>query len=140
MFAALYNFWAQDWRESKAHGVAHDHGGLMSLRAHLLNGREYRNLCLIDVVTLGPFGQPLFKLVAENEGVFTALTGPAFEGVVEAYIRDAAHKVVDRETMEMLKRSWLTSEEGRKAFVRQMVQANSRSTEDVDARYHEMMR
>lgn len=138
VFAALYQFWARDWRESKAHVVAHDHGGLMSLRAHLLHGCEYWSLCLIDVVALGPFGQPLFKLVAENEGVFTALTGPVFEGVVEAYIRDAAYKELDRETTETLKRPWITTEEGRKGFVRQMVQANSRSTEDVEGRYHEV--
>ena len=139
VFAALYKFWAQAWGESSgAHVIAHDHGGLMSLRAHLLHGCEYRSLCLIDVVAIGPFGQPLFKLIAENEGVFTALTGPVFEGVVEAYIRNAAHKELGRETMETLKRPWLTSEEGRKGFVRQMVQANSRSTEDVEGRYHEV--
>jgi pimeloyl-ACP methyl ester carboxylesterase len=138
VFAALYAFWAQDWPESKAHVVAHDHGGLMSLRAHLLHGCEYRSLCLIDVVALGPFGQPLFKLVAENEGVFAAFTGPVFEGVVEAYIRDAAFKELDRERMEMLKRPWTTSEEGRMGFVRQMVQANSRSAEEVEKRYHEV--
>jgi pimeloyl-ACP methyl ester carboxylesterase len=140
VFAALYKFWAQDWRGSKPHVVAHDHGGLMTLRAHLLHGCEYRSLCLIDVVAVGPFGQHLFKLVAENEGVFTALTGPVFEGVVEAYIRDAAFKELDRETMEMLKRPWITSEEGRKGFVRQMVQANSRSTEEVEGTYHEVGR
>ncbi|KAL8761378.1 MAG: hypothetical protein Q9184_002497 [Pyrenodesmia sp. 2 TL-2023] len=139
VFAALYKFWAQDWQESKgAHVVAHDHGGLMSLRANLLHGCDFRSLCLIDVVALGPFGQPLFKLVAENEGVFTALTGPVFEGVVESYIRDAAHKELGRETMDALKKPWISSEEGRKGFVRQMVQANSRSTEEVEGRYHEV--
>lgn len=139
VFAALYKFWAQDWQESKgAHVVAHDHGGLMSLRANLLHGCDYRSLCLIDVVALGPFGQPLFKLVAENEGVFTALTGPVFEGVVESYIRDAAHKDLGKETMDALKNPWISSEEGRKGFVRQMVQANSRSAEEVEGRYHEV--
>ena len=138
VFAALYQFWAQEWRGSGAHVVSHDHGGLMTLRAHLSHGCEYRSLCLIDVVAVGPFGHPLFKLVAENEGVFTALTGPVFEGVVEAYIRDAAFKGLEKETMEMLKRPWIASEEGRKGFVRQMVQANSRSAEDVEGRYHEV--
>jgi len=138
VFAALYKFWAQDWAESGAHVIAHDHGGLMSLRAHLLHGCEYASLCLIDVVALGPFGQPLFKLVADNEGVFTALTGPVFEGVVEAYIRDAAHGELDKDTMEMLKRPWIESDEGRRGFVRQMVQANSRSTDEVEGRYHEV--
>jgi pimeloyl-ACP methyl ester carboxylesterase len=138
VFAALYKFWEQSWGQSKAHVVAHDHGGLMSLRAHLVHGCDYRSLCLIDVVALGPFGQPLFKLVAENERVFTALTGPVFEGVVEAYIRDAAFRELDKETMDMLKKPWITSEERRKGFVRQMVQANSRSTKDIEGRYHEV--
>ncbi|KAL8905652.1 MAG: hypothetical protein Q9207_002498 [Kuettlingeria erythrocarpa] len=139
VFAALYKFWAREWREGKgAHVVAHDHGGLMSLRAHLLHGCQYRSLCLIDVVALGPFGQPLFQLVAENEGVFAALTGPVFEGVVESYIRDAAFKELSRETMDALKKPWIMSEEGRKGFVRQMVQANSRSTVEVEGRYREV--
>ncbi|MDI1485868.1 MAG: hypothetical protein OHK93_004057 [Ramalina farinacea] len=138
VFAALYKSWEQEWQGAKAHVVAHDHGGLMALRAHLLRGCEYRSLCLIDVVALGPFGLPLFKLVEENEGVFTSLTGPVFEGVVEAYIRDAAHKDLSKETMEMLKRPWIATEEGRRGFVRQMIQANNRSNKEVEGRYHEV--
>lgn len=138
VFAALYKFWEQDWGQDKAHVVAHDHAGLMSLRAHLLHGCDYRSLCLIDVVAVGPFGHPLFKLVAENENVFTALTGPMFEGVVEAYIRDAAHRGLDKDTMEMLKKPWIKNEQGRKGFVRQMMQANSRSTDGLEDRYHEV--
>lgn len=138
VFAALYKSWETNWRGAKAHVVAHDHAGIMSLRAHLLHGCDYRSLCLIDVVAVGPFGHPLFKLVAENEHVFTALTGPVFEGVVESYIRDAAFRGLDRETMEMLKKPWITSDEGRKGFVRQMMQANSRSTDGLEDRYHEV--
>lgn len=107
----------------------------MSLRAHIIHGCEFASLCLINVVALGPFGQPLFKLIAENEGVFNALTGPVFEGVVESYIRDASCSGLTRETMDMLKGPWISSEEGRRGFVRQMVQANSRSTEEVEGRY-----
>ncbi|PYI17871.1 putative hydrolases or acyltransferase [Aspergillus violaceofuscus CBS 115571] len=142
VFAALYTHWSQAWPPSyanRAHVIAHDHGGLMSLRAHLLHGIEYASLCLINVVALGPFGQPLFKLVAENETVFEALTGPVFEGVVEAYIRDAAFTELSKEMMGMLKEPWVRrGEEGRKGFVRQMVQANSRSTEEVEGRYGEV--
>jgi pimeloyl-ACP methyl ester carboxylesterase len=95
---------------------------------------------LINVVAIGPFGKPLFKLIAENESVFTALTGPVFEGVVEAYIRDASYAGLDKETMEVLKRQWVSTDEGRRGFVRQMVQANSRSTEEVERRYEEVGR
>lgn len=138
VFAALYKFWAQDWPEEWAHIIAHDHGGLMSLRAHIVHGCEYASLCLIDVVALGPFGQPLFKLVAENEEVFTALTGPVFEGVVESYIRDAAYTELKKEVIQTLKSPWIMSESGRRGFIRQMVQANSRSTEEVEGKYPEV--
>ncbi|KAI9040596.1 alpha/beta fold hydrolase [Aspergillus affinis] len=140
VFAALYKRWQASWasHQQKAHVIAHDHGGLMALRANILHGSEYSSLCLIDVVALGPFGQPLFKLIAENQSVFEALTGPVFEGVVESYIRDAAHRELNKETMEMLKRPWIEDEQGRKGFVRQMVQANSRSTKEVEGRYHEV--
>ncbi|KAK5210869.1 hypothetical protein LTR41_003481 [Exophiala xenobiotica] len=138
VFAALFKHWERSWQGMKANVVAHDHGGLMTLRAHLLHGCEYASLCLIDVVAIGPFGQPLFKLIAQNEHVFKQLTGPVFEGVVEAYIRDAAHTELSKQTMEMLKRPWISSEESRHGFVRQLVQANSRSTEEVEGRYAEV--
>lgn len=142
--AALIQSWAADesqgWAGRKPHVVAHDHAGLMSLRIHLLHEVAFASLVLIDVVAIGPFGQPLFKLVAENESVFKELTGPVFEGVVEAYIRDAAHGTLSKETMEMLKEPWLRSKEGREGFVRQMCQANSRSVEAVEGRYAEVGR
>lgn len=139
VFAALLNHWAEGWQH-KPHVVAHDHGGLMALRAHIIHGCQYASLCLINVVAMGPFGQPLFKLIAENESVFTALTGPVFEGVVEAYIRDASYRGLDKEIMDVLKVQWVSTDEGRKGFVRQMVQANSRSTEEVEHRYPEVGR
>lgn len=139
-FAALFKAWESDWAGRKAHVVAHDHGGLMALRAHLLHGCGYASLCLVDVVAVGPFGKPLFKLVAENEGVFKSLTPPVFEGVVEGYIRDAADRPLSREDMETLKAPWIASQEGRNGFIRQMVQANSRSTDEVEGRYAEVGR
>lgn len=139
VFAALLDEWAK-WWQHRPHIVAHDHGGLMALRAHIIHGCGYASLCLINVVAIGPFGQPLFKLIAENEEDFTALPGSVFEGIVEAYIRDASYRGLDKETMEILKSQWVSTEEGRKGFVRQMVQANSRSTEEVESQYSEVGR
>ena len=139
-FAALFQSWEKaDWapRNLKPHVIAHDHGGLQSLRANLLHGCEYASLCLIDVVAIGPFGQPLFKALVQSPEYFEALPDSAFEGILESYIRDAAYHELPRETMKMLKAPWLR-EGGKKGFLRQMCQAAYRSTEAVEGRYAEV--
>jgi pimeloyl-ACP methyl ester carboxylesterase len=56
VFAALYKSWEREWSGQKAQVIAHDHAGLMSLRAFLLHDCEYASLCLIDVVAIGNGG------------------------------------------------------------------------------------
>ncbi|CAN9116928.1 unnamed protein product [Alternaria alternata] len=137
-FAAIFKHWqtTEGWK-SKPHVVAHDHGGLMSLRAYLLHGCQYKSLCLMDVVAIGPFGQPLFKGVAENPGAIESLPDMSFEGILESYIRNAAYTKLDEKTMSMLKSPWL-AEGGKGGFVRQLCQAAHRSTEEVEGRYAEV--
>ncbi|KAH7406759.1 Alpha/Beta hydrolase protein [Phaeosphaeria sp. MPI-PUGE-AT-0046c] len=136
-FAALFKMWERGWNGQKAHVIAHDHAGLMSLRAYLLHNCRYASLCLMDVVAIGPFGQPLFKTVAENPQNFQALPDMAFEGILESYIRNAAFKELSQDTMELLKAPWM-KEDGEAGFIRQLCQANSRSTEEVEGRYGEV--
>ncbi|KLO99965.1 related to hydrolases or acyltransferases (alpha/beta hydrolase superfamily) [Fusarium fujikuroi] len=137
VFAALFKSWQADWTHEKAHIVAHDNAGLVSLRAYLLHDLPYASLCLIDVVAIGPFGQPLFKVIAENPQLFEQLPGTAFEGILESYISDAAYYELPKETTQMLKEPWLR-EGGKRGFIRELCQANSRSTEEVEARYGEV--
>jgi pimeloyl-ACP methyl ester carboxylesterase len=111
----------------------------MSLRANLLHECEYSSLCLIDVVAIGPFGQPLFKSVAENPAAFENLPVMAFDGILESYIRNAAYTELVIETMRMLKAPWL-AEGGKKGFVRQLCQAAHRSTDEVEGLYAEVGR
>jgi pimeloyl-ACP methyl ester carboxylesterase len=77
--AALFKYWDM---ASPPHVVSHDNGGLVSLRLLLDHSIKFASLCLIDVVAIGPFGLPFFKLVAENEGVFTAIPTNLVEGLV----------------------------------------------------------
>jgi pimeloyl-ACP methyl ester carboxylesterase len=139
VFAALYKHWEKDWNSRKAHVIAHDHAGLMSLRAWLVHSLRYESLCLIDVVAIGPFGQPLFKSIAENPSYFQNLPDMAFEGILESYIRNAAFTELPKDTMDMLKAPWLR-EGGKEGFIRQLCQANWRSTEEVEGRYAEIGR
>ncbi|KAF2013585.1 alpha/beta-hydrolase [Aaosphaeria arxii CBS 175.79] len=136
-YAHLFKHWQQSWGDKKPHVVAHDHGGLMSLRAYLLHDCEYASLCLINVVAIGPFGQGLFRSVAENPESFRGLPDVAFEGILESYIRQAAYFEVGKEMMGVLKGPWVR-EGGKKGLVRQLCQANWRSTEEVEGRYGEV--
>ena len=134
-FAALFKVWQKDWNGQKPHVIAHDNAGLLSLRAYLLHDCSYASLCLIDVVAIGPFGQTLFKVVAESPEKFEQLPDTAFEGILESYIKDAAYKELPSDLMHMLKAPWL-KEGGKVGFIRQLCQANSRNTDAVEGKYH----
>jgi pimeloyl-ACP methyl ester carboxylesterase len=138
VYAELFKFWKKDWNDGqKPHVIAHDHAGLMSLRAYLLHGCQYASLCLINVVAIGPFGQSLFRAVAENPEQFEQLPNMAMEGILESYIRNAAYHDLSEQTMGMLKSPWL-SKKGKTGFIRQLCQANSRNTTAVEDRYGEV--
>lgn len=137
VYAALFQSWQKAWGDQKAHVIAHDNAGLISLRAYLLHSCQYASLCLIDVVAIGPFGQPLFKVLAENPHHFEQLPDMAAEGILESYIRNAAFYELSTEDMRMLKSPWLR-EGGKERFIRELCQANSRSTEVVEKRYGEV--
>src|SRR3712207_9432286 len=58
------------WGLDKPAVVGHDIGGAITLRAHLLEGRDFRAIALIDAVALSPWGSPFYRLVQDHVGVF----------------------------------------------------------------------
>jgi pimeloyl-ACP methyl ester carboxylesterase len=114
--------------------VAHDYGGAVALRAHLLHGAAYRSLALVDVVALAPWGSDFFRLVAENAPVFASLPPPLHEALVRAYIAGAAHHPLTAAAHDMLAGPWLGAT-GQAAFYRQIAQADQRYTDEVEPRY-----
>ena len=50
-------------RPAAPHVVAHDYGGAVALRAHLIHGRHFSSMVLVDVVALAPWGSPAFRLL-----------------------------------------------------------------------------
>lgn len=119
------------------HVVAHDYGGAVALRAHLLHGAPYRSLTLVDVVALAPWGSPFFRLVGENADVFAALPGPLHEALVRAYVRGAAHRPLRTADEDALVGPWL-GPDGASAFYRQIAQADQRYTDEIEPRYGEL--
>jgi pimeloyl-ACP methyl ester carboxylesterase len=131
--AALFKHWDL---ASPPHVVAHDNGGLVSLRLLLQHNIKFASLCFIDVVAIGPFGLPFFKLVAENEAVFTAIPPNLVEGFVRAYVKSATYKPLPLEIEDTLCAPYLAGGvQGSDKFLKEMVQAHNRETGVIENEY-----
>lgn len=126
LFADLLELWGLD----APHVVAHDFGGAVSLRAHLLHDRRFASLFLADVVALSPWGSPFFTLVRGHAEVFAALPPGVHEGALRAYISSASHRGLRDEDLAELVRPWST-DDGRPAFYRQIAEADERFTDEI---------
>ncbi|WP_025272981.1 alpha/beta fold hydrolase [Haloglycomyces albus] len=130
LFADLLEYWDLD----APHVVAHDYGGAVSLRAHLLHGCEYTSLSLIDVVALKPWGSDFFRLVRDNADVFKQVPPAVHEGAVKAYISTASHRGLTLEMENLLSLPWLGAE-GQRAFYQQIAEADERFTDEIEPLY-----
>lgn len=122
------------WGLERPHVVAHDFGGAISLRAHLLHGRDYERLVLMNVVAMRPWGSAFFEHVGRHLDAFLGLPPHIHAAVVEAYVRGALVNPLPPEDVEALVEPWL-SEAGRTAFYRQFAQADERFTAEIEPHY-----
>lgn len=120
-----------EWGLDAPHVVAHDYGGAVALRAHLLHGSPFASLLLVDVVALRPWGSPFFRLVRQHPDVFKALPTVVHRGALEAYLGTASHRGLRHEDLVMLTGPWV-GEEGQAAFYEQIAQADERFTEELE--------
>ncbi|MFI6851495.1 alpha/beta fold hydrolase [Streptomyces sp. NPDC050416] len=122
------------WGLEEPSVVAHDFGGCVALRAHLLHGARYRRLALVDPVALEPWGSPFFRLVGEHSHVFEQLPPALHEALVREYVTSASHLGLRPAALDALVRPW-TGERGQAAFYRQIAQADQRYTDDIQPLY-----
>lgn len=120
----------EHWEIDSPHVVAHDFGGAVALRAHLIHHVAFSSLALVDVVALRPWGSPFFKLVADNADVFTELPSNIHEAVVREYIAGASSPGLRPEVLDRLVNPWLG--QGQAAFYRQIAQADERHTAEFE--------
>jgi pimeloyl-ACP methyl ester carboxylesterase len=125
------------WELSSPHVVAHDFGGTVALRAHLLHDARFTSLALVDVVALAPWGSDFFRLVRDHADVFNALPAAVHEGVLRAYIAGASHGGVSPATMDDLVAPWV-DERGQAAFYRQISEADQAHTDEIEPLYADL--
>jgi pimeloyl-ACP methyl ester carboxylesterase len=124
-----------EWQLNKPFVVGHDFGGTTVLRNHILNERAYEKIIVIDPVALSPWGSPFFKHVRKYEAAFAGVPDYIHEAIIKAYVQTAAYKPIDNETLDEIVRPW-TGTEGKAAFYRQIAQADSKYTDEIQAKYN----
>jgi pimeloyl-ACP methyl ester carboxylesterase len=125
------------WQLAAPAIVGHDFGGTTVLRAHLLNGREFARIALVDPVAVGPWGSPFFVHVRRHREAFDGMPAPIHEAIVGAYVRGAMHMPMPPDTLEGIVRPWLGAL-GQPAFYRQIAQADQRFTDEIEPLYRQM--
>lgn len=130
ILAALLEHWGAD----RADTVAHDVGGAVALRAHLLHGAAFSSMLLANVVALRPWGSPFFRLVGDSPEVFSDLPANLHRALVGAYIAGASYRPVSSEIHGALVEPWL-GVDGQPAFYRQIAQADQRFTDEIEHLY-----
>ncbi|MBT8200761.1 MAG: alpha/beta hydrolase [Acidimicrobiia bacterium] len=126
----------EEWKLETPHVVAHDVGGAVALRSHLLHATPFASLTMIDVVALRPWGSPFFKLVAEHADVFASLPPNLHRVLVREYISGASHQGLAADVLDALVEPWIDA--GQAAFYRQIAQADERFTAELEGRFGEI--
>jgi len=122
------------WQLESPIGIGHDFGGATVLRSLLLNQQTFRKIVLIDPVAVSPWGSPFFLHVRKHEAAFAGAPDYIHEAIVRAYINTAAHTELSSEMISRTVDYWC-GDAGKPAFYRQIAQADSKYTEEVQALY-----
>lgn len=130
VFAEMF----EHWELERPLVVAHDFGGAITLRAHLLHECEFEQYFLMNVVAMRPWGSEFFDHVGRHVDAFLGLPPHIHQAVVEAYIKGALVNDIEHEDFVKLVEPWL-SEEGRSSFYRQFAQADEKYTAEVEPLY-----
>ncbi len=114
--------------------IGHDFGGATILRNHLIDHRDFKKIVLIDPVAVSPWGSPFFLHVRKHEEAFSGVPDYIHEAIVRAYIGTALFKGIEQTTVDSTISPWIGAE-GKPAFYRQIAQADSRFTDEVQPLY-----
>ncbi|MFQ6553147.1 alpha/beta fold hydrolase [Aestuariibius insulae] len=119
------------WELERPLVVAHDFGGAVTLRSHLLHGRDFAGWILMNVVAMRPWGSEFFDHVGRHVDAFTGLPPHIHAALVNAYIGGALAHEIDPGDRAQLAAPWL-SETGKDAFYAQFAMADERYTAEVE--------
>ena len=90
-------------------------------------------------MAVSPWGSSFFQHVNEHEAAFAGVPDYIHEAIVRAYVKTAVFKSINCAILERIVLPW-TEPGGKAAFYRQIAQANSDYTDEVQPLYPQITR
>ena len=125
------------WGLQRPSVVAHDFGGAVTLRAHLLHGADFERYVLMNVVAMRPWGSAFFDHVGRHVEAFLGLPPHIHRAVVTAYIESAFAAPLSEADINALTAPWL-NEAGQRSFYKQFAQADEAFTAEVEPMFGQL--
>jgi pimeloyl-ACP methyl ester carboxylesterase len=86
--------------------AGHDIGGAILLRAHLMEGRGFERIGLVDSVVYNPWLTPTTMHIRAHLDTYRTMPVHIYEQVVRAHLRTAVHRPLDEETLAGYMEPW----------------------------------
>lgn len=122
------------WELTSPGIVGHDFGAAVVLRTHLIEGRPFSRMVLLDAVALAPWSSPFIQHVKKYGDSLRGLPGYIHEAMIAAYVRDAICRQMSDQEIAPYVQPWL-GPVGQEAFYRQIDQMEERYTDEVAPHY-----
>ena len=126
------------WELDRPLIAGHDIGGGIVLRTHLLDGRAFRGIALVDAVVLNPWLTPTTQHIRAHLDAYRTMPLHIYEQVVRAHLRTAVHRPLDEETLAGYMRPW-SGRAGQAAYFHKIAQFEEADTAMLEPRLGEVM-
>ncbi len=130
----LFSELLDHWNLERPDVIGHDFGGTTALRAHLLDGKDYRSLTLVDPVAMGPVGSAFVQSTRPHKEAFQGLPSYIHEAIVARYIRGTMWRPGSDALTSPYQQPWLDAD-GQWAFYEQIAQMDQAYTDEIEPYY-----
>lgn len=111
--------------------AGHDIGAAIALRAHLIEGRSFERIALLDALVLTPWGTLALWHVKEHLGCYRTMPHDVFEAYVAARLEQTTSRPMDEGTFEVYLSQW-RGPEGQSAYLRKDEALLERDTAEIE--------
>lgn len=120
-----------EWGLESPAVAGHDIGAATVLRAHLLRGRPFRRLALIDGVVLAPWITPTTRHIQAHLDVYRTMPNHIFEQITAAHLQTAVHRGFEAGAFEAYQARW-QGVDGQAAYLNKVAHFNEQDTREFE--------